>query len=135
MQDERVSVTQIRIPLGIIIIAVIMFFAALATDIFWIAKLLGRPFPRSIPLEPFVYNAFAVPDLVLSVFLYIGAFGLIKRQLYGFVTTLVAMGMWMFDSLLILAITNSTQLNFLLPCLFFAAFVIVYLWIKRALFV
>lgn len=135
MQDEQESTPKAKIPLGVVAIAVIMFFVALATDIFWFAKLLGKPFPRTIPLEPSVYNAFAVPDLVLSIFLYIGAFGLIKRQKFGLITTLVAMGMWMFDSLLVLGITKTDQLNFLLPCLFFAAFVICYLWLKRDLFV
>lgn len=127
--------TRIRkVPLGLITIAVIMFFVAMATDIFWLAKLLGRAFPSTMPLDPEIYNAFAVPDLLLSLFLYVGAFGLIRLKRYGFMATLIGMGMWIFDSLLVLGITKLSRLNIVGPCLFFALFTIVYLWMKRALF-
>ena len=60
-----------KIPLGIVVISVIMFFVALATDIFWLAKFIGGAFPSTMPLDPEVYNAFAVPDLLLSLILFI----------------------------------------------------------------
>jgi hypothetical protein len=123
-----------KIPLGIVVISVIMFFVALATDIFWIAKLIGRSFPSTMPLEPEVYNAFAVPDILLSIFLYIGAYGLISLRKYGFMATLIAMGMWIFDSLLVLGITKLSRINIVGPCLFFALFTIFYLWWKKELF-
>ena len=123
-----------RIPLGILIIAVIMFFVALATDIFWLARLIGKAFPPSLPVDPLVYDAFALPDLVMSVFLYVGAFGLLRLRKYGFVATLVGMGMWIFDSLLVLAITRLSRINIIGPSLFFASFAVVYLWNKKKLF-
>jgi hypothetical protein len=123
-----------RIPLGILIIAVIMFFVALATDFFWLARLIGRAFPPSLPVDPSVYDAFALPDLIMSVFLYVGAFGLLKLRKFGFVATLVGMGMWLFDSLLVLAITKLSRINIIGPSLFFAVFAVVYLWNKKKLF-
>ncbi len=123
-----------KVPLGLVAIAVIMFFVALATDIFWLAKLLGRAFPSTMPLDPAVYNAFAVPDLLLSLFLFLGAYGLIGLKKYGFMATLIAMGMWIFDSLLVLGITKLSRVNIVGPCLFFALFTIVYLWMKREFF-
>ena len=123
-----------KVPLGVIVISVVMFFSAFAIDIFWLAKLLGKAFPSTMPVDPTVYNAFAAPDIVLSIFLYVGAYGLIKLRKYGFVASLVAMGMWLFDLLLVLAITKSTKLNFVITCLFFAFFTIVYLWIKKEIF-
>ncbi|TET21899.1 MAG: hypothetical protein E3J76_05095 [Candidatus Aminicenantes bacterium] len=132
MKEEVEQIT--KFPLGIVVISVIMFFAALATDIFWLTKLAGKAFPSTMPLDPAVYSAFAVPDIVLSLFLYIGAFGLIKLRKYGFVVSLVAMGMWIFDSLLVLSITKLNQINIVGPCLFFAFFTVVYLWTKKRLF-
>jgi len=123
-----------RIPLGILIIAVIMFFVALATDIFWLARIIGRAFPPSLPVDPTVYDAFALPDLVMSVFLYVGAFGLLKLRKYGFVATFVGMGMWIFDSLLVLAITRLSRINIIGPSLFFAVSTLFYLWIKKEIF-
>lgn len=123
-----------RVPLGIIIISVIMFFVAFATDIFWLAKLLGRAFPQRIPLDPVVYNAFVAPDIILSLFLYIGAYGLLKLKKYGFVASLLAMGMWLFDYVLILGITRITHIDIIGPSLFFIVFTIVYLWIKKEIF-
>lgn len=122
------------IPLGLIITGVVMVFVAMATDYFWIARLLGNAFPPTMPVEPLVYNAFAVPDLVLSFFLYVGAYGLFKRKKYGFVVSLVAMGMWIFDSLLVLGITGLSRVNIVGPCLFFAFFTVVYLWNRKELF-
>ncbi len=123
-----------RIPLGIIIISVVMFFVAAATDIFWLARIIGKAFPPTLPVEPKIYNAFAVPDIVLSLFLYIGAFGLLKLRKYGFAASMVAMGMWIFDSLLVLSITKLSRINIIGPSLFFAFFSLGYLWIKRKLF-
>lgn len=123
-----------RVPLGIVVISVIMFFVAFVTDIFWLAKLAGRAFPATMPLNSTVYNAFAAPDIILSLFLYIGAYGLIKLKKYGFVASLIAMGMWLFDSVLILGITKSTRINIIGPSLFFVCSTIIYLWVKKELF-
>ena len=123
-----------RIPLAVIVIAVIMFFGALATDIFWLARIVGKAFPPTMPVESSVYDAFALPDIVLSLFLYVGAYGLLKLRRYGWAATFVGIGMWLFDSLLVLAITKSARLNIIGPSLFFACFVIVYLWLKKEIF-
>jgi hypothetical protein len=87
-----------------------------------------------MPVEPDVYNAMAVPDIILSIFLYVGAFGLIKLKKYGFVASLVAMGMWLFDLLFVLGITKTIKLNIVVFSLFFAILTIVFLWRKRELF-
>ena len=123
-----------RIPLSLIIIVVVMFFVALGTSVFWLAKLVGRPFPETIPVSPAVYNAFAAPDIIMSLFLVGGAVGLLKLRKWGLVTGLVALGMWLFDSLLILGITKLSQINILGPSIFFAFFAVVYLLIKRDFF-
>jgi len=123
-----------KIPLGIVAIAVIMFFVALATDIFWLVKLVGRGFPSTMPLSPEVYNAFALPDLLLSLFLYVGAFGLINLKRYGFMAALIGMGMWIFDCLLVLGITKLSRISIVGPSLFFAVFTIFYLWVRKELF-
>jgi len=123
-----------KVPLGLIVISVVMFFAAFAIDIFWLVRFLGKVYPSTIPVDPAVYNAMAAPDIILSVFLYVGAFGLIKLKKYGFAASLVAMGMWLFDSLFILGITKSITLNIVVFSLFFAIFTVVYLWRKKELF-
>ena len=123
-----------KVPLGLIIISVVMFFAAFAIDIFWLVRFVGKAFPPTIPVEPVVYNAMAALDIILSVFLYVGAFGLIKLKKYGLVASLVAMGMWLFDSLFILGITKAIKINIVVFSLLFAVFTIVYLWIKKELF-
>ncbi len=122
-----------KVPLVLIIISVAMFFAALAIDIFWLARFVGTAFPPTIPVDPVIYNAMAVPDIVLSVLLYVGAFGLMKLKKYGFMASLVAMGMWLFDSLFILGITKTIKINIVVFSLLFAVFTIVYLWRKREL--
>ena len=122
------------VPLGVIIIAVVMFFAAVATDVFWLGRLLAGAFPPTLPVEKHVYNAFAGPDIVLALFLYVGAYGLLKMKKLGFVAALVALGMWLFDALLILGLTGLARLSFIGPSLLFASFAIVYLWVKRDLF-
>jgi hypothetical protein len=123
-----------KVPLGLIVISVVMFFAAFAIDIFWLVRFVGKAFPSTIPVDPAVYNAMAAPDIILSAFLYVGAFGLIKLKKYGLIASLVAMGMWLFDSLFILGITKSITLNIVVFSLLFAIFTIVYLWIKKELF-
>lgn len=123
-----------KVPLGLIVISVVMFFSAFAIDVFWLARFLGKAFPSTLPVDPAIYKAMAAPDIVLSIFLYTGAFGLFKLKKYGFVATLVAMGMWLFDLLFVLGITRSIKLNIVIFSLFFALFTIVYLWLKRELF-
>jgi hypothetical protein len=123
-----------KVPLGIITISVIMFFAALATDIFWVGRWVGGGFPSTMPIGDRVYSAFAAPDIVLSLFLYVGAIGLIKLKKFGFVAALVAMGMWLFDSTLVLGITKLSRINIVGPSLFFVFFALVYLWARRGLF-
>jgi hypothetical protein len=111
-----------------------MFFVAVATDIFWVAKLVGRPFPKTMPVSLTVYNAFAVPDLLMSVFLYIGAIGLMRLRKSGLVFSLVAMGMWIFDSLLVLGITKLSRIDIVGFSLVFAAFTVGYLLYKKDIF-
>lgn len=123
-----------KVPLGVITIAVIMSFVALATDIFWIGRLALNAFPSTMPIEDRVYRAFAAPDIILSIFLYIGAYGLLKLKKFGLIAAFVAMGMWLFDSVLVLGITKLSRINIIGPSLFFVFFTIVYLWNKRDLF-
>jgi len=123
-----------KVTLGIIFISVIMFFVALATDIFWLARLFGTEFPSKFSVDPKFYNAFAVPDILLSVFLYVGAVGLLKLKQFGLMSSLVALGMWIFDTLLVFSITKTSQLDIIIPTLIFSFFALVYLWNKRNLF-
>jgi hypothetical protein len=122
------------VPLGVISIAVIMFFAALATDIFWMGRLTSGAFPSTMPIEDRVYGAFAAPDIILSLFLYAGAWGLIKLRKFGFVAAYVAMGMWLFDSVLVLGITKLSRITIIGPSLFFVFFTLIYLWKRRNIF-
>ena len=81
----KIKSSQIKgLPVGLIMIVVVMVFVAFATDYFWIARLSGNAFPPTMPVEPLVYDAFAVPDLVLSLFLYVGAYGLFTCSSKGF---------------------------------------------------
>ena len=123
-----------RVSLGVITIAVIMFFAAVATDVFWVGRLVAGKFPSTMSIDDRVYNAFVAPDLVLSVLLYIGAYGLIKLSKRGFAASYLAMGMWLFDSLLVIGITKLSRINIVGPSLFFVFFTVAYLWTKRDLF-
>ena len=118
------------ISFGLVAISVIMIFAALGTDIFWLARLIGKPFPQTMHVERLVYESFVAPDILLSILLYIGAFGLIKKKKFGFIISWVAMGMWIFDSLLVLNITKFSNISFIGPSLFFAVYSIAYLWKK-----
>ena len=123
-----------RLTLGLIIISVAMIFVALATDIFWVAKIIGRPFPETMPVSSAVYDAFAVPDILMSIFLYIGAIGLLRLRKSGLVFSLVAMGMWIFDSLLVLGITKLSRIDIVGFSLIFAAFAVGYLLHKKDIF-
>jgi hypothetical protein len=123
-----------RVPLGIIAISVVMFFVALATDIFWIGKAAVGAFPSTMPIEERVSNAFAAPDIILSIFLYVGAVGLLRLKRSGFILSYVAMGMWLFDSTLVLGITQLDRINIVGPSLLFVVFTLIYLWIKRGIF-
>jgi hypothetical protein len=123
-----------RIPLGFIVIAVIMIFVAVATDIFWVAKIVGRPFPETMPVTSAVYNAFAVPDILMSIFLYIGAIGILRLRKFGLVFSLVGMGMWLFDSFLVLGITKLSRIDIVGFSLVFASFTVGYLFYKKYMF-
>ncbi len=123
-----------RVPVAVISVSVIMFFVALATDIFWIGRLAFGAFPSTMPVDDRVYNAFAAPDLILSIFLYVGAYGLLRLRKFGFVAANIAMGMWLFDSVLVLGITGLSRISIIGPSLFFVFFTLVYLWAKRGLF-
>ncbi len=123
-----------KVPLGVIAITVIMFFVALATDIFWLGRWVAGAFPSTMPIDDRVYAAFAAPDIIMSLFLYAGALGLLRLRKWGFVAAFVAMGMWLFDSTLVLGITGLSRINIIGPSLFFAAFTVIYLWTRRNLF-
>ena len=110
-----------------IAIAVIMWFAAVATDFFWLAKALGRPFPQTIPVSRAVYDAFAIPDIIMSLLLYVGAYGLVKARKYGYWASLVGLGMWLFDVLLVLGITGTSKLASVGPSLVFVVVSLTYL--------
>lgn len=123
-----------RMPVGVVFISVIMFFVGLATDIFWVGKLGFSSFRQTILVDPSVYNAFVVPDLVLSFTFFISAYGLLRLRTFGFFASLIAIGMWLFDLLLLLAITKLSHINIIGPSLFFIIFALVYLWRKKELF-
>jgi hypothetical protein len=110
-----------------IAIAVIMWAAAVATDFFWLAKAIGRPFPQTIPVSRKVYDAFAVPDIVMSLLLYVGAYGLVRVRKYGDWASLVGLGMWLFDVLLVLGITGTSKLSSVGPSLVFVVASLTYL--------
>lgn len=120
--------------LGLIVISVIMVFMAILTDIYWLASWIGRPFPRSIPLPEEVARAFALPDIVGSLLMYLGAYGLLRRRLWAIFITLVAIGMNFGSSLFFLSLTKARFLNILGPILIFVLFTSCYLWIRRDLF-
>jgi hypothetical protein len=87
-----------------------------------------------MPVSQTVYDAFAFPDLLMSVFLYIGAIGLMRLRKFGLVFSLVAMGMWIFDSLLALGITKLSRIDIIGFSLVFAAFTVGYLLYKKQIF-
>jgi len=120
--------------LGLIVISVIMVFMAILTDIYWLASWIGRPFPRSLPLPEEIARAFALPDIVGSFLMYLGAYGLLRRRLWAIFITLVAIGMNFGSSLFFLSLTRTSFLNILGPILIFILFTSSYLWIRRDLF-
>jgi hypothetical protein len=123
-----------RFPLGVVIIAVVLFFVGLGTASFWVLRWIGRPVAETLPVGPEIYRAFVYPDIVLSVLLFMGAFGLLKLRKFGFVAALLALGMWFSDLLLIFGLTNWDRIGFVGPCLFFVIFSIGYLWSKKHIF-
>ena len=133
-KNEQGKAHMKRPGLGLIIISVVMFFVAVATDLFWVAKILGRPFPETMPVSSSVYDAFAVPDILMSIFLYIGAIGLLKLRKFGLVFSMIAMGMWLFDSLLVLGITKLSRIDIVGFSLVFAMFTVGYLLHHKDLF-
>jgi len=127
---ERVE----RFPLGVVIIAVVLFFVALGTASYWILRWIGKPVAETLPVGPEIYKAFVYPDIVLSVLLFVGAFGLLKLRKFGFFAALLALGMWFSDLLLIFGLTKWGRISFVGPCLLFVVFSIGYLWSKKHLF-
>jgi hypothetical protein len=123
-----------KFPLSVVIIAMVMFFVALGTDAYWFLRLIGKPVAETLPVGPEVYRAFVYPDIVLSVLLYVGAFGLLRLRKFGFVTALLGLGMWLSDLLLIFGLTKWDRISFVAPCLLFVIFSIGYLWSKKHLF-
>jgi hypothetical protein len=123
-----------RFPLGVVIIAVVMFFAGLGTASYWVLRWIGRPVAETLPVGPEIYKAFVYPDMVLSVLLFVGAAGLLKLRKWGFVAALIALGMWFSDLLLIFGLTKWDRISFVGTCLLFVLFSIGYLWTKKSLF-
>ena len=123
-----------RFVLGLVIIAVIDLFAGLMTISFWIGHLVGNRFPKTLPVPDNLYNAFALPDLVLAAFLLIASVGLLRFKKTGYIFALMASGMWLFDSLLVSGLTGFFKLGLVLPSLLFCLWSIYYLWKKREIF-
>ena len=127
---ERVE----KFPLSVVIIAVVMFFVALGTDAYWFLRWIGKPVAETLPVGPEIYKAFVYPDIVLSVLLFVGAFGLLKLRKFGFFAAILALGMWFSDLLLIFGLTKWDRISFVGPCLLFVVFSIGYLWSKKHFF-
>jgi hypothetical protein len=123
-----------RFVLGLVIIAVINLFGAVMTISFWLGHLLSNRFPKTLPVPDNLYNAFALPDLILAVFLITASFGLLRFKKTGYVFALIGSGMWLFDSLLVTALTGFYQLAVVLPSLIYCLWSIFYLWKKREIF-
>jgi len=123
-----------RFVLGLVIIAIINLFVALMTITFWTGHLLAHRFPKSLPVPDNLYNAFALPDLVMSVFLIIGSFGLLRFKKTGYIFSLVGTGMWLFDVLLVAGLTGLFKFSIVLPSLFFCLWAIFLMWSKRDIF-
>ena len=123
-----------RFILGLVIIAIINLFVALMTITFWTGHLLAHRFPKSLPVPDNLYNAFALSDLVMSVFLLIGSFGLLRFKKTGYIFSLVGTGMWLFDVLLVAGLTGLFKFSIVLPSLFFCLWAIFIMWSKRDIF-
>jgi hypothetical protein len=123
-----------RFVLGLVIMAVINLFVALMTISFWVGHLLAHRFPKTLPVPDNLYNAFAIPDLVLSVFLIIGSYGLLRFKKTGYVFSLIGIGMWLFDVCLVIGLTGLFRISIVVPSLLFCLWAIFYLWKKREIF-
>ena len=123
-----------RFILGLVIIGVLNLFVALMTIAFWIGHLLANRFPKTLPVPDNLYNAFAIPDLVMSWLLIIGAFGLLRFKKTGYVCSLIGIGMWLFDVLLVAGLTGLFKISIVVPSLIFCLWALFYLWRKRTLF-
>ena len=123
-----------RFVLGLVIIAIINLFVALMTISFWIGHLLAHCFPKTLPVPDNLYNAFALPDLVMSVFLLIGSFGLLRFKKTGYVFSLAGTAMWLFDVLLVAGLTGLFKFSIVLPSLLFCLWAIFLMWSKRDIF-
>lgn len=123
-----------RFPLGVVIVAVVMFFVGLGTAFYWVLRWIGKPVAETLPVGPEVYKAFVYPDIVLSILLFVGAYGLLKLRKWGFVAALIALGMWLSDLLLIFGLTKWDRIGFVGTCFVFVVFAIGYLWSKKRLF-
>jgi len=123
-----------RFVLGLVIMAVINLFVALMTISFWVGHLLAHRFPKTLPVPDNLYNAFAIPDLVLSVFLIIGSYGLLRFKKTGYVFSLIGIGMWLFDVCLVIGLTGLSRISIVVPSLLFCLWAIFYLWKKREIF-
>ncbi|MDD8031606.1 MAG: hypothetical protein PHQ25_06345 [Acidobacteriota bacterium] len=123
-----------RFVLGMVIIAVINLFVALMTIAFWTGHLLGNRFAKTLPVPDNLYQAFALPDLVMSAFLIISFFGLLKFKKLGYICALIGVGMWLFDVLLVTGLTGFFQIGVVIPSLIFCLWAIFYLWKKREIF-
>jgi len=123
-----------RFVLGLVIIAIINLFVALMTITFWTGHLLAHRFPKTLPVPDYLYDAFALPDLIMSVFLIIGSFGLLRFKKTGYVFSLVGTGMWLFDVLLVAGLTGLFKFSIVLPSLLFCLWAIFLMWSKRDIF-
>ncbi|MDI6844939.1 MAG: hypothetical protein QME28_02255 [Candidatus Saccharicenans sp.] len=131
---EKESGKEKRFVLGLVIIAVINLFVALMTFGFWVGHLLANRFPKTLPVPDNLYNAFAIPDLAMSVFLMISFFGLLRFKKTGYVCALVGLGMWFFDVLLVAGLVGLFKVSIVIPSLLFCLWAIYYLWAKRKIF-
>jgi hypothetical protein len=118
-----------RFVLGVVIIAVYRFIRRL-DDHF----LLDRASGRQTTSENFaclpdnLYNAFALPDLVLAAFLLIASVGLSSLQKNRLCLALMASAWWLFDSLLASGLTGFFKFGLALPQFVFCLWSIYYLW-------
>ncbi|MGB9836275.1 MAG: hypothetical protein ACPLRX_06000 [Candidatus Saccharicenans sp.] len=123
-----------RFVLGLVIVAIINLFVALMTITFWTGHLLAHRFSKTLPVPDELYNAFALPDLTMSVFLIVGAFSLLRFKKTGYVFSLAGLGMWLFDVLLVAGLTGLFKFSLVLPSLLFCLWAIFLLWSKREIF-
>ena len=123
-----------RFPLGVVFVAVVMFFVGMGTASYWILRWIGRPVAETLPVGPEVYKAFVFPDIVLSILLFFGGAGLLRLRKWGFFVALIALGMWFSDLLLIFGLTKWDRIGFVGICFVFVVFAFRYLWSKKHLF-